>query len=186
MSNQLQDAPPAAEPKSGSFLSLEAFPEEGPAILTIVATNYIKDYVKTNDDGTTEVIPAVEFYLGTETSAGPRFIKTWPFRYSSNEKATYAKIYKYATGHLPAVGSAPKDIIGLGVQANIVNEDKVAKKSGKQYTVSKAKDLGPVFPKLKGEIVPVAKLRPALDAILNAPKDGKATAKVDDDNSVPF
>jgi hypothetical protein len=185
MSNLL-DAPPAPEPKSGNFLSLESFPEEGPAILTIVATNYIKDYVKTNDDGTTEVFPAVEFFLGTETKVGPRFIKTWPARYSINEKANYAKIYKFATGHLPAAGSAPKDIIGLGVQANIVNEDKVAKKSGKPYTVSKAKDLGPVFPKLKGEIVPVAKLRPALDAILNAPKDGKATAKVDDDNTAPF
>lgn len=185
--SKLADAPPAAEPKSGNFLSLDAFPDEGPAILTIVATNYIKDYTKVNDDGTTETFPAVEFYLGTNTPSGPRFIKTWPARYSINEKANYAKIYKFATGHLPAAGSSPKDIVGKGIQANIVNEDKVAKKSGKQYKVSKAKDLGPVFPKLRDEIVPVAKLRPALDAILNAPKDGKAPAATDTkDGDVPF
>jgi hypothetical protein len=168
MSNMLE-APPAPEPKT-NFVSLEPFPEEGQAILTLVAYNYIPEYHNVKDDGTTEVFAAVEFYLGTTTPNGPRFVKTWPARYSINEKANYAKLYKYVSGHLPAAGSSPKDILGGGVTSTIVNQDKVSKK-GKKYTASRAKDLGPVFPKLKGEIVDRKILLPALEKLLA--EDGK-------------
>jgi len=172
MSN-LNEAPPAAAPKS-NFISLAPFPDEGPAILTVVAYNYIPEYHNTKEDGTVEVFNAVEFYFGTKTPSGPRFIKTWPARYSINEKANYAKLYKYVTGHLPTAGSSPKDILGGGVQATIKNEEKVAKVSGKKYTASKARDLGPVFPKLKGEIVDRKELLPELEKILadGGKKDG--------------
>jgi len=178
------DAPPAQELKSSNFISLEPFPEEGPAILTVVKHNYLKDYVNVKQDGTTEVINAVEFYLGTKTPNGPRFIKTWPCRYSIHEKAKYSQIYKYVTGHLPTPGSSPKDIEGGGVQANIVNEEKVAKKSQKKYVASKAKDLGPVFPKLKGEIVKREELLPELEKILA--DGGKKGGEAEPESSNPF
>jgi hypothetical protein len=185
-----EEAPPAAAPKSSNFVSLAPFPEEGPAILTVVQYNYIKEHTNVKDDGTTEVFPAVEFYLGTNTPAGPRFVKTWPARYSINERANYAKLYKSVTGHLPAAGSKPNDILGGGVQATIVNQAKVSK-LGKNYTASKAKDLGPVFPKLKGEIVPLTTLLPALEKIIaEAGKDKGDKAKdaqpEGKDTDVPF
>jgi hypothetical protein len=167
----MTEAPPAQEIKASNFVSLEPFPEEGPAILTITAYNYIPNYQNVRQDGSCEVINAVEFYLGTNTANGPRFIKTWPCRYSIHEKSTYSKIYKYVTGHLPTAGSSPKDILGGGVQADIENEERVGKKSGKKYTASRAKDLGPVFPKLKGEIVDRKILLPALEKLLA--EDGK-------------
>jgi hypothetical protein len=185
MSNLNQSAPAAQEPKSADFVKLEPFPESGPAILTVTAYNYIPNYTKVNDDGSTDTFNALEFYLGTVTAAGPRFIKTWPSRYSIHEKSSYSKIYRAATGHLPQAGSSPKDIIGKGVQTTIENLDKVSKK-GTKYTASRAKDLGPVFPKLRDEIVPLEKLLPALTAILEAPKDGKPATKADDDGSAPF
>lgn len=177
------EAPPAAAPKSSNFISLEPFPEEGPAILTIVKHNYIAEYHNVKEDGTTEVYPAVEFYLGTKTANGPRFIKTWPARYSINERANYAKVYKYVTGHLPVAGSSPKDIEGGGIQANIINQEKVSKK-GTKYTASKAKDLGPVFPKLKGEIVKREELLPALEKLLA--DGGKKDGATEPESSNPF
>jgi len=180
MSNE---APPIQAPKSNNFVSLAPFPEEGPAILTIVKQNYIPEYHNVKDDGTTEVFPAVEFYLGTKTANGPRFIKTWPARYSASEKANYAKLYKYVTGHLPLPGSSAKDIIGGGIQANIVNQEKVSKK-GTKYTASRAKDFGPVFPKLKGEIVPLAELLPELEKILA--EGGKKGGEAEPESTNPF
>jgi hypothetical protein len=182
MSN-LTEAPPARENKSTDFVKLEPFPESGPAILTITAYNYIPAYTKVNDDGSSETFPALEFYLGTETPSGPRFIKTWPSRYSIHEKSSYSKLYRAATGHLPQAGSSPKDIVGKGVQTTIDNQEKVSKK-GTKYTASRAKDLGPVFPKLLPEVVPLAKLLPALTAILEA-KDKPAGAPASDE-SAPF
>lgn len=184
MSN-LNEAPPAAEPKSSNFVSLDPFPADGPAILTLVACNYIPEHHNVKEDGTTDVFPAVEFYIGTTTPSGPRFIKTWPARYSINEKANYAKLYKYVTGHLPVAGSSPNDILGGGVQATIVNKEKVSKK-GKKYTASSAKDLGPVFPKLKGEIVDRKVLLPVLEKLLS--EDGQKAAVKEDqgDKDIPF
>lgn len=185
MSTLNQSAPPAAAANT-DFVSLEAFPEDGSTVLTVTAFNFTKDYVNTKQDGTTEVFDALEFYLGAVTSAGPRFIKTWPARYSIHEKANYGKLYKAAKGTLPAAGSNPKDLLGLGVLADLVNEEKVSKK-GKKYMLTGIKGLAAVHPKLKGDIVPLATLLPALEIALK-PKDKNAPAGPADakDGDVPF
>ena len=167
----LQSAPPAEAPKSAQeFFHLPAFPEAGPTVLTVISSNYIPDYVNQFDDENKGAYPAVEFFLGAETSKGIGLVKTYPMRYSLHEKAGYTKFYKLASGKAPAAGSKPDDIYGKGISANIVNEDKVSKK-GKAYTRSSVKDYAAVHPKLVGEITPLAKLKPALDAAL-AKKDG--------------
>lgn len=181
MSTSLQSAPPAEAPKSGQdFFHLPPFPEPGTAIMTIVAYNYIPEYVNPFDEETKGAYPAVEFFFGAETSHGIGFVKALPMRYSLHEKAGYTKFYKFATGKLPVAGSKPDDLIGKGVSATVTNTDKTSKK-GKQYTKSSVKEFAAVHPKLVGEITPLAKLKPALDAALAAKPDAKA-----DDNNVPF
>lgn len=185
MSTLNQSAPPAAAANT-DFVSLEAFPEDGSTVLTIVAFNFTPGYVNTKQDGTTEVFDALEFYLGANTSAGPRFIKTWPARYSIHEKANYGKLYKAAKGTLPVPGSTPKDLLGLGVLADLVNEEKVSKK-GKKYMRTGIKGLAAVHPKLKGDIVPLATLLPALEAALKPKdKDAKGTPAAKDTEDAPF
>lgn len=181
----LQSAPPAEAPKSGKdFITIPAFPIEGQTILTVVSYNYIPDYVNPFDDENKGAYPAVEFFLGANTENGVGFVKTYPFRYSLHEKAGYTKLYKAATGNAPAPGSKPDDMVGKGLNATVTNVAKTSKK-GKAYTISKVSEFSTVHPKLKGEITPVAKLRPALDAILS--KQGEATSSnPTDSEDAPF
>lgn len=180
MSVTLQSAPPAPESKK-DFFRLPPFPAEGPTVLTVLAYNFIKDYINQFDEEPTPY-PAVEFFLGAETEKGVGFVKTWPSRYSLHEKANYAKLYKLATGKAPVAGSKPDDMIGCGLTATVTNTAKTSK-TGKQYTVSSAKDFGAVHPKLKGEIAPVKELLPKLKAVL-ASNDDKAAEPDSNDN--PF
>jgi hypothetical protein len=187
-----QKAPPAAAPRGGDFVSFAPFTEDGPAILTIVAFNFIKGHTFTKQDGSTEIADALEFYYGANTDEGPRFIKTWPSKYSIHEKANYAKLYKACTGALPVAGSNPADLLGKGVQAILENEDKVSKK-GKAYTKTSVKSVSMVKDKLRGDITPLAKLLPALEAEFAKAQaaqnsDGKPAggAKPPLDEDVPF
>lgn len=182
MSVTLHAAPPAEAPKSKDFFQLPAFPVEGPTVLTVVAYNFIPDYVNPFDEEQKPAYPAVELFLGAETEKGVGFVKTYPIRYSLNEKASYHKLYKLATGKVPSAGTKPDDMVGHGLTATITNESKTSKK-GKQYTVSKVKDFGAVHPKLKGEIAPVKELLPKLKAVL-ASNDDKAAEPDSNDN--PF
>lgn len=168
MSTLNQDAPPAEAPKStgGDFVKLPPFPAAGQQILTIVAYNYIKDYVNTKQDGSTETFNAVEFYLGALVDGTVCFIKTWPKRYSINEKAGYTKFYRAALGKDPVAGSSPKDLLGAGLTANIEVKDKVGKK-GTPYKSCAGKDFAAVHPKLKSEITPLEKLLPTLQDVLS-------------------
>lgn len=173
MSN-LHAAPPAEAPKSTQdFFHLPAFPEPGPAVLTIVAYNYIPEYINPFDEPPKPAYPAIEFFMGTETAKGPGFVKALPMRYSLHEKAGYSKFYKFATGKAPVAGSKPDDLLGKGISANVTNTDKTSKK-GKAYTKSSVKDYAAVHPKLASEITPLAKLKPAFDAVLAAKDNEKA------------
>ena len=137
--SKLQSAPPAAAPKSGQeFFHLPAFPEEGQVILTIVGYNYIPDYQNPFDEDK-DPYPAVEFFYGAETESGVGFIKGFPVRYSLHEKATYAHLYKAATGKVPPAGSKPDDMVGHGLSGTVTNKAKTSKK-GTNYTVSTVKD----------------------------------------------
>lgn len=165
-----QNAPAATAPKGGDFVSFKPFEEDGPTILTIVAFNFIKDHVQEKEDGSTEVIDALEFFYGAMTEAGPRFIKTWPAKYSIHEKSNYAKLYKAATGSLPVVGSNPSDILGKGVQTILENENKVGKKTGKAYTKTSVKSVSPVKASAKASVTPLAKLLPLLEQAIEEGK----------------
>lgn len=184
MSN-LNDAPAAAAPKANSFVKFEPFEEDGPQILTLVATNYIPQHEFENDKKEKYIAPAIEFYFGTLVNGNPRFVKTWPKAYSIKNTATYYRIYKAIAGKEPQVGSKPADIIGGGIQGTVATVDKVGK-LGTKYRASSVdlKSLGPVMPKLKSEIVPLNKLLPTLEKLLaNADKKDGGTATED---SNPF
>jgi hypothetical protein len=173
--SKLQSAPPAAAPKaSQEFFHLPAFPTEGQVIVTVVGYNYIPEYQSPFDEDK-DPYPAIEFFYGAETDGGIGFVKGYALRYSLHEKATYAKLYKLATGKTPAAGSKPDDMIGHGLSATVTNEAKTSKK-GTAYTRSSIKDFGSVHPKLRGDITPVAKLRPLLDEQLAKSGDDKDEA----------
>ena len=174
-----QEAPAAAAPKSNQdFVHLDPLPEDGQQILTIVATNYIKEHTQFNKEKQIEeTFPAIEFYLGGMFGGKPGFVKTWPVKYSIHEKATYSKYYRAALGKEPNAGSKPSDLIGAGLTVTVKNEDKVSKK-GTPYKRSRVGEVASVHPKLKGEIVAVATLKPALEAALAAGKNkGQDNAK---------
>jgi len=179
MSNTLQSAPPAVAPKQmNDFVFLPAFPVDGAQVLTVISHNYIPEYKNPFAEEEKPACPAVEFYLGADTEAGIGLIKTFPITYSLHEKATYPKLYKMATGKECVAGSSPDDMNGHGLTGTITNVAKTSKK-GKAYTASKVGEFAAVHPKLKGEIAPLAKLKPLLAAAL--------TAKVEkDDGNVPY
>jgi hypothetical protein len=171
-----------AAPKSKDYLRFEQFPSDGQQILTIVGFNTIPEYINPfSDEPDPKPYPAVELIYGTITEAGPRFVKGNPIKRSIHEKATFTHIYKAATGALPKDGAKVSDLLGKGVTATITNEAKVSKK-GAAYTRTTIKDIAAVFPKLKGEIVPLDKLKPAFEAALKASSE-KADSK---DESAPF
>lgn len=166
------------------YIRFDPFPSDGQQILTIVAFNTIPDYVNPfADEPNPAPYPAVEFIYGTETEAGPRFVKANPIKRSIHEKATFTAIYKAATGKLPVAGAKSADLIGKGVVANVTNENKVSKK-GTAYVRTTIKDIAAVHPKLVKEIVPLDKLKPAFEAAL-AKSSEKADAK-DEKNEAPF
>ena len=100
------------------YIRFDPFPSDGQQILTIVAFNTIPDYVNPfADEPNPAPYPAVEFIYGTETEAGPRFVKANPIKRSIHEKATFTAIYKAATGKLPVAGAKSADLIGKGVVA---------------------------------------------------------------------
>lgn len=172
----LQSAPPAVAPKTQQeYFHLPAFPATGQQILTITAYNYIPEYINPFDDPPKPAFPAIEFIYGADTPGGVGFVAGLPTRYSLHEKATYPKLYKMATGKEATAGSKPDDMLGGGVAADVSNTEKTSKK-GTKYTKSIVKDFAAVHPKLKGEITPLAKLKPALDALLAA-KDKKPDSK---------
>lgn len=185
MSN-LNDAPAAPAPKASSFVKFEPFEEDGPQILTLVATNYIKEHEFENDKKEKYIGQALEFYFGTLINGQPRFIKTWPKAYSIKNTATYYRIYKAITGKEPQVGCKVSDIVGGGIQGTVTTSDKVGKK-GTKYRVSTVdmKSLGPVMPKLKPEIVPLEKLLPALKKLLEAADKQEGEAQ-EPEGSNPF
>lgn len=163
--NQEDHAISAPKPAK-DYIKFEPFPSDGQQILTIVAFNRINEYINPfSDEPDPKPYPAVEYVYGTETDAGPRFVKANPIKISIHEKATFTKIYKAATGKTPVEGAKLGDLIGKGVSANVTNEDKVSKK-GTKYVRTKIADIAAVHPKLAKEIVPLAKLKPALDAAL--------------------
>ena len=178
--------PPATAPKGGDFVSFAAFPESGPTVLTILAVNFIKDHQDTDrETGETRTFDALEWYLGAKTDAGPRFLKTWPAKYSIHEKSFFSKLYKAVKGTLPLAGINPQELVGGGVTGNLENEDKVSKK-GKAYTRTKLAGITPVMKQLKGSITPAADLLPELTkAMLPPAKDGKAAAPADKEDA-PF
>lgn len=167
-----QEAPSAVAPKSNQdFFHLDPLPEDGQLILTVVATNYIKEHTQFNKEKQVEeTFPAIEFYLGALFNGKPGFVKTWPVKYSIHEKATYSKYYRSALGKEPNAGSKPADLVGSGLTVTVKNEDKVSKK-GTPYKRSRVGEVAAVHPKLKAEIVPVASLKPALEAALAAGKN---------------
>lgn len=185
-----QAAPAATAPKEMSAadrLRFEAFPESGPYVLTVVAYNFIPGYENVRQDGTTEVFDALEFIFGAKTDDGYRFLKTWPTRYSIHEKSNYTKLYKAATGKLPATGSRPDDLIGTAINGDVENKDKVSRK-GTKYVSSRIKGMGPVHPKLRGDIVPLAELSKVLNGIVSAnnAKGNPGGAGIADDDEGPF
>lgn len=179
----LHDAPPAEAPKAQKeYFHLPEFPAPGKStILTVVAYNYLPDYVNPFDQPPKPAFAAVEFIFGADTPAGPGFVAALPMRYSLHEKASYPAFYEMATGKLPVAGSKPNDILGRGITADIENVAKIGQKSKKPYTKSIVKNFSAVHPKLTGEITPLAKLRPALDALLAKKKEDK-----DDTGNAPF
>jgi len=175
MSTLNQSAPPAAAPKS-DFIKLEPFPEAGPTTLTIVAYNYIANQEFERDDGSKYTAPALEFFFGATTAAGPRFVKMWPKSYSIRNNSFYYKLYKAALGKEPVPGTNPSDVIGKGIQGTVALEEKVSKKGTKYIACSvDPKSVTAVHPKLIGDITPLASLLPAFEAALK-PKDKNAPA----------
>jgi hypothetical protein len=187
MSTALKSAPPAPAPKEQKeFFHLPEFPAPGKStILTVVAYNYLPEYVNPFDVPPKPAFEAVEFIFGAATDKGTGFVAALPMRYSLHEKASYPAFYEMVTGKTAKPGSKPDDIVGGGVTADVENVAKVAKKSGKAYTKSIVKNFSAVHPKLKGEITPLATLKPALDAILAKGKDGDNAPK-GSDSDVPF
>lgn len=179
VSDYNQPVPDSVAPKGGDFITFQPFPDAGPAILTVLGVKVLPDFENIKQDGTREVFDALEFIVGTITSAGPRFIKLWPMKNSIHEKSNYSKLYKAATGALPAPkGSNPSQIVGKGIQATLENVDKVSKK-GTAYTATRLdiKSAVSVFPKLRAEIVPADKLYAALEAALTPrQQDGNTQA----------
>jgi hypothetical protein len=174
-----QPVPDSVAPKGdGDFITFEPFPESGPTILTILGVKEIKDYESFNKEkNQMDVYDALEFIAGTITDKGPRFLKMWPMKNSIHEKAKYYALYKAAMGTPPpAKGSNARQIVGKGISADLLNEDKVSKK-GTPYVRTSLKGVSSVHPKLRGEIVPLADLLPALEKALQPkPRDGVAPA----------
>ena len=180
-------APPAVAPKQiVDFVHLPAFPATGPQILTIVKYEYLPEYINPFDNPPKPAFPAIAFTLGAETAGGIGFVAALPTRYSLHEKATYPKLYKMATGKEALAGTTPDAMIGKGISANVENIEKVSKK-GTKYTRSQVGGFSVVHPKLVGEITPLAKLLPALTAILaKSALSDKADKPATNDNANPF
>lgn len=178
--NQEDQAISAPKPAK-DYIKFDPFPSDGQQILTIVGFNKINDYINPfSDEPDPKPYPAVELIYGTETEVGPRFVKGNPVKISIHEKATFTRIYKAATGKIPVDGAKIGDLLGKGVTANITNENKVSKK-GTAYVRTSIKDIAAVHPKLAKEIIPLATLKPALEAALAKTGD---KAETHDDN--PF
>ena len=169
---QFQDAPPAEAPKSAnSFVHLDPLPESGPQVMTLVATNFIPDYKDVDrNTGETRIYAALELYWGLRFDGKSYFIKTWPMRYSINERANWAKVVKAMTGSLPETGSSPKDVLGKGAMLTIENAEKVSKK-GTKYSVSQINGYSPVPKVLVASIAPLDQLLPDLEAALAATQE---------------
>lgn len=182
----MSNIPNATAPKGGNdFISYDAFPESGPATLTILSVEFVPNFETTDrETGERLVFDALQFTYGAETSAGARFVKPWPIKYSIHEKAGYSKLYKAAKGTLPLPGSNPAELVGLGVQADLDNENKTSKK-GTAYTRTKILSFSAVHPKLKGDIAPLASLLPKL-ANASKPKGDQAKAGAKGDEDGPF
>lgn len=168
----MNEAPPAPSTAQKDFgPRFDPLPGPDTYIFTVVAFDFIKNYEQRDmTTGEVKIFDALQFFYGTKVGDKTYFLKPWPSKYSIHEKATYTKLYKAATGAAPLPGSNPKDMLGKGVTIEVENEDKVSKK-GTKYTVSKAKNVGAVHAKLKGEIVALAELLPAFEAALTAKED---------------
>lgn len=190
MSTSLKSAPPATAPKEQKdFFHLPEFPAPGKStILTVVAYNYLPEYVNPFDNPPKPAFEAIEFIFGAQTENGIGFVAALPMRYSLHEKASYPGFYEMAIGKVAVPGSKPDDIIGQGITADVENIAKVSKK-GKAYTKSVVKNFSAVHPKLRGEVTKLGILKPALDAILadTGDKDkDKAPAPANRSSDVPF
>lgn len=175
--SKLQSAPPAEAPKQQKeFFRLPEFPAPGKStILTVVAYNYLPEYVNPFDVPPKPAYAAVEFIFGAKTENGIGFVAAMPMRYSLSEKANYQALYEMATGNIAKPGSKPDDMLGHGITADVENVNKVAKKTGKPYVKSIVKNFSAVHPKLKGEITPLKLLKPELDAVLaKSSEEGKS------------
>jgi hypothetical protein len=176
-----------AAPKAPKdYIRLDPFPSDGPQILTITGWNVIPDYINPfSDEPDPKPYQAVELIYGTNTEVGPRFVKGNPVKVSIHEKSSFSRIYKAALGKMPADGAKIGDLLGKGVSANVTNENKVSKK-GTAYVRTSIKDIASVHPKLAKEIIPLAALKPALEAALAKSGEKAEGTPSGDDNSAPF
>lgn len=176
-----QEAPPAEAPKSGEFIKLDPFPKSDSYVLTVVAFNYIPEHdFERKDEKTGEEYikkaPAIEFFFGALVDGKAFFVKSWPQMYSLSERANYYKWYEAATGKPPTAGTKPNDTVGKYVLGTLKVEDKKSQK-GTAYRVTTIKAIAPVPSILASAGVPLAQLRPALDAALAAQGDKKEEAQ---------
>lgn len=184
MTTPFQDAPPAEAPKQNNqFFHFDPLPEAGPQVMTLVATNFIPEYEHIDKTtGEKKVYAAIELFWGLLNDRKPYFIKSWPVRYSINERANWAKIVKAMTGALPEAGSRPADFVGKGAMLTIENEDKVGQK-GTKYTTSRIAGYSPIPKALLSSVAPINELLPALEKLLAEADKGDDKG---DDKDVPF
>lgn len=188
MSALNQEAPPAEAPKSkAEFIKLPAYPKSDSYVAVVVATNYLPQAVFDRTDEKTGaktqvVAPGIEFFFGSIVDGKPVFAKSWPKLYSINDRATYHKYYKSATGKAPVAGSKPVDMVGKPVLLAIECQDKVSKK-GTQYVVNKITNVGSV-PSVLLPAVP--KLDTLLPSFNEAVKGTGSSSSDNDQADSPF
>jgi len=184
-----QEAPPAPVSNSQDYVRFDPFPESDSYVGTCLAHNYIPEHVFDRTDKTTgrkfqETKPAIELFFGAEIEGKPYFVKTYAQQYSINEKSNYYAWYSALVGKAPDSKQRPSDMKGKHALLEIEVEDKVAKKSGKEYRRTKIASIAKVPKALAGTAVPLAKLEAAFTAAL-AKSSEKADAK-DDSGNPPF
>ena len=172
MSTINQEAPAAEAPKAkADFIKLPAYPNSDSYVAVVVATNYLPQAVFDRTDAVTGVksqvvAPGIEFFFGSLVNGKAVFAKSWPKLYSINDRATYHKYYKAATGKAPVAGSKPIDMVGKPVLLAIECQDKVSKK-GTQYIVNKITSVGNVPSVLLPAVPKLEALLPAFNDAIN-------------------
>lgn len=188
MSALNQEAPAAEAPKARQeFIKLPAYPKTDSYVAVVVATNYLPQAVFDRTDEKTGaktqvVAPGIELFFGSLVDGKVAFAKTWPKLYSINDRATYYKYYKAATGKAPVAGSKPLDMVGKPVLLAIECQDKVSKK-GTQYVVNKITNVGSV-PSVLLSVVP--NLNALLPAFNEAIKGASASSNDNEPADAPF